>query len=137
VAGNALSGSMGNAEVEVADPGFAAPSGAGLQIRNAAIAANTITNAAIGNGNAAIMLEAQNAGIFGNTVMFGSAPWDLWIAGSTVESAGNTLDNWRIAATRTLWSTTVADSDGPGSQVAPASAQMPYTISAGTLSVTG
>ncbi len=137
VAGNTLSGSMGNPEIEVSNPGFAAPSGAGWQVQDATIAGNTITNATIGSGNAAIMLEAQDAGIFDNTVLFGSAQWDVWDAGSTVESAGNTLDNWLVAAARTLWATNVNDTDGPGSQTAPPSAQMPYTIAAGTLTVSG
>jgi hypothetical protein len=101
------------------------------------VAGNTIANALIGSGNAAIMLEAQNAGLFDNSVMFGAAPWDVWDAGATVESAGNTLDNWLTAATRTLWSTDVSDTDGPGSPTAPASAQMAYAIAAGTLTVGG
>ena len=123
VAGNTLSGSMGDPEIEVSNPGFAAPSGAGWQVQDATIAGNTITNATIASGNAAIMLEAQDAGIFDNTVLFGSAPADLWDAGSTVDSAGNTLDNWLIASTSSLWATNVNDTDGPGSQTAPESAQ--------------
>ena len=130
---NTLNGSMGAAELSLSRVGTA-----GYPLHDIIVANNTLTNATIRNAaTAALVVAADTAGIFGNTVLYGSAPYGLWDAGNAVTSGGNVLSNWKTAALTTTGAGLIVSTDGPQTQTPPAAGQMAYVLSAGTLTPAG
>ncbi len=137
LAGNTLVGSTGSVALLAGNPSLADP-GRRLHVSNLIVTDNEIDHATEWDGQgAAIVIAAQNAIVAGNTVQFGSAPYALWIAGDSILSTGNILDDWRQGAVLTTWSSNVTLQDAPGLPMTPPSAQIPFALAGATLTVSG
>ena len=100
IAGNTSSGSLQPAW-EVSNL-FLTNSGTLQQHNLPLVAGNTIGNAIVAaSGTAAVIVQADTAGVFGNIAQYGGQPYDLWLAGDHETSSGNTWDNWQISAVNT------------------------------------
>jgi len=92
---NLISGSIGPEAITISDMTLANPRTAALQVQNAILLYNTVSNAEVSNsGTAAIVVQAQGGEIVGNTVEYGSKPYDLWVADSSILSTPNILNDW-------------------------------------------
>ncbi len=137
VADNTISGSLQQA-LQVSNINVTNVGTAGLQLQNVVVTGNTIGNAIVPAGNiAAVIVQAQGAGVFGNTVQYGSQRYDLWLAGDDETSSGNIWDDWQVGAVNTAWSANLTLLDAPGSSSSPGTGQAPYTLTNGTLTITG
>ena len=137
IANNTISGSLRPA-LQVSNIYLTNAGTGGLQQHNVVVTGNTIGNAMVAaSGTAAVIVQADSAGVFGNTVEYGSQPYDLWLAGDDETSSGNIWDDWQVAAVDTAWGANLTTLDAPGSSGSPTTGQAPYTLANGTLTITG
>jgi hypothetical protein len=102
VVGNALSGSIGSPELRVSNQTLSPGT---LDANDIVVNGNAIANAFMGpNAMAAIVVQAYNANVIGNTVDFGVIPSGIWAAGSEMILKNNYVNaSQKSISYSTLW----------------------------------